>query len=223
MAKIDRKHMKIFGSGAGTAQLGKFGSLAAGAAATTTDPEEIQSLSNYLTGWYGAVIGSNAPAMEDMNGLCFLFAYQLAYIMQAGIPEWNASTTYYIGSLVNDGYGNIYVSLIDDNTNNALTDNVSWNLPNGKVRTVTNDDTATVLDNLIRVNNTLGAQTETLPAIASTPIGKEIVVKRLATSLYPVTVKGHSTDLIDDANTFVISQIKGALRVKSNGTTWDVV
>ena len=51
-----------------------------------------------------------------------LYGYQLAYLMQEGVPEWNADTTYYIGSIVNDGLGNCYRSLTDSNLNNALTD-----------------------------------------------------------------------------------------------------
>lgn len=120
--------MKVFGSLAGASQLGKFGSLAAGSAATTTDVEEMQSLANYLTGWFGAVVGGNSPAIEDMNALCHVFAYQLAYIMQSGVPEWNTNTTYYQGSMVTDtaGSGLIYTSLVDDNLGNAVTNATKW-------------------------------------------------------------------------------------------------
>lgn len=130
MAKITRKIAKIFGSSAGVNQIGTFGSLAAGSPAYTTDPTVIQSLANYLTGWFGAVVGGNSPAIEDMNALCYLFAYQIAYVMQEGVPEWDATTTYYIGSLVNNGSGVIYVSLTDTNLNNALTDATKWRVSN---------------------------------------------------------------------------------------------
>lgn len=126
MAKITRKNQKIFGSAAGTDQIAEFGSLAAGVPAFTTDPETIQALSNYLTGWYGAVIGSNSPAIEDMNALCYLFAYQLAYVLQAGVAEWDDSTTYYIGSMVTDGAGGLYISITNANLNNAVTDTTNW-------------------------------------------------------------------------------------------------
>lgn len=222
MAKIVRKNQKIFGSSAGAAQLGKFGSLAAGSAATTTDPEEVQSLSNYLVGWYGAVIGGNAPCIEDMNGLCFLFAYQLAYLFQAGIPEWNAQTSYYIGSLVNSS-GQIYISKTDDNLNNAVTDSANWQLQGGGVTTQTADYGVQLTDELIRINNTGSAQVTTLPAIATVPIGKEYVIKRVYTSTYQVTVQANGAELIDGANTFVLTSAKNALRIKANGTSWDVV
>ena len=119
MAKITRKLMKIFGSGAGNQQRGVFGSLAAGAVAYSTDVETIQSLGEWTEGWFAAILGGNSPAIEDMNSMSYVYAYQLAYLMQQGIAEWNAETTYYIGSLVSDTSGNIYRSIADDNLNNA--------------------------------------------------------------------------------------------------------
>lgn len=128
MSKILRKNMKIFGSNPGFNQMAVFGSLAAGVPSFSTDPEVIQSLSNYLDGWFDAVIGNNSPAIEDMNSLCFVYAYQIAYLMQAGIAEWNTDTTYYVGSMVNDGNGRIYTSLTDNNTGNPITDVINWQL-----------------------------------------------------------------------------------------------
>lgn len=128
MAKILRKIAKIFGSTAGVGQIAKFGSLAASSPAFTTDPAVIQSLSEYLSGWFSAVIGGNSPAIEDMNALCYLFAYQIAYIMQTGVPEWNTDTIYFIGSVVNDGTGKLYISNTDNNTGNPVSDTVNWTL-----------------------------------------------------------------------------------------------
>lgn len=126
MAKILRKNMKIFGSNAGPQQLGVFGSLAAGLPAFSTDPETIQSLSNYETGWYGAILGNNSPAIQDMNALQYLFAYQIAYLLQAGIAEWDDATEYFIGNKVTIGL-DTYISLTDNNLNNdPLFDLVNW-------------------------------------------------------------------------------------------------
>lgn len=125
MAKILRKNQKIFGKNALSTQIGVFGSLAAGSPTTTTDPETIQSLSNYLGGWFNGVVGSNSPAIEDMNALHYLYAYQLAYLFQAGVPEYDANTTYYIGSVVN--YNNVqYQSLTDNNLGNTPAIGVNW-------------------------------------------------------------------------------------------------
>lgn len=139
MAKLSNVLSKIFGSGAGLNQISKFGSLFAGTPAFTTDPEEAQSLSNYLTGWAAAAIGGNSPAIEDMNAVLFAMSYQLAYYQQSGIPEWNSGKEYFIGSLVNDGTGAIYVSLIDSNTGNAVSDDTKWTKVGGKVMSALGD------------------------------------------------------------------------------------
>lgn len=128
MAKILRKTQKIFGSSAGPNEIAKFGSLAAGAPAFTTDPAVIQSLVEYLEGWVSSVVGFSNPAIEDMNALFYLYAYQLAYIMQAGVSEWDAGTTYYIGSFASDGLGSIYSSKTNNNTGNALSDPTNWTI-----------------------------------------------------------------------------------------------
>lgn len=126
MAKIIRKNMKIFGEVAPANQIAEFGSLAAGSPAFSTDPEDIQSLGNYLGGWSSAILGSNSPALEDMNALHYLFAYQLSYLFQSGTAEWNTDTTYYIGSLVSV-LGVQYVSITDDNIGNDPTsDEDNW-------------------------------------------------------------------------------------------------
>lgn len=127
MAKLDKIAQKLFGSGAGFHQIIKFGSLFAGATAYTTDVAEMMSLSNWLTGWYGAAIGGNAPTIQDMNAVHTVLSYQLGYLMQAGVPEWDSETVYYIGSFTNSG-GKLYISLTDDNTNNAVTDTSNWKL-----------------------------------------------------------------------------------------------
>lgn len=152
MAKITRANQKIFGSTASAGQIGVFGSLAAGSASTTTNPETIQSLSNYLAGWFAATIGQNSPAIEDMNALFYLYAYQLAYMFQAGIAEWDDATTYYTGSLVMvDGV--IYRSTGDNNLNNdpATTASTSWSTPiiNGLLSNVTISQNITVVSGKI--------------------------------------------------------------------------
>jgi hypothetical protein len=132
MARLTRVLQKIFGSTAGAAEIGVFGSLAAGSAATTTDPLVVQSLANYLEGWYGAVIGGNSPTIEDMNALHYLYAYQLAYLFENGVPEWDATTTYYTGDIVNEG-GSLLKSLSNTNLNNdPASDVVNWASVGGK-------------------------------------------------------------------------------------------
>ena len=126
MAKITKEPQKIFGGDlTASGNIAVFGSLKAGTPAYSTDPSTIQS-SHYTLGWADAVVANNAPALQDMNALFYNDSYQLAYLMQTGVPEWDAATTYYIGSVANDGFGVIYTSLTDNNLNNPLSSSANW-------------------------------------------------------------------------------------------------
>jgi len=126
MAKITRVLQKLFGSDGTSSYFGTFGSKAAGSPANTQDPATIQSLQAFLDGWESAVISGSEPAIEDMNSLFLLAFRQIAYIMQAGIPEWETNTVYYTGSLCQVS-GVIYKSLTDSNSGNAPASSpLSW-------------------------------------------------------------------------------------------------
>lgn len=126
MAKITRVFQKLFGSTGSGGDFGKFGSLAAGSPAFTKDPVQIQSLDAWLNGWAAETIADNRPALEDMNSLCLLAFYQICYLLQQGIPEWDTDTPYYINSIVQVS-GQAYTSLTDSNTgNNPVGDLVNW-------------------------------------------------------------------------------------------------
>lgn len=125
MSKLTRKTQSVFGASAGTDQISQFGSLVAGSPAYTTDPAVIQALAQYADGWFSAVLNGNAPTIEDTNALHYLETYQLAYLMQAGVAEYDAATTYYIGSICQSA-GVLYTSLTNSNINNALTSLTNW-------------------------------------------------------------------------------------------------
>ncbi len=163
MSKITRATSLLFGSNAGANQIAQFGSLAAASPNFTTSPATIQALSNYLTGWFAAVIGANSPAIEDMNALCYLFSYQLSYMLQTGVPEWDSGTTYYQGSIVTDtaGGGLMYASLTNNNLNNAVTSSANWTLVAGNIMSAIGDTV---------YGGTNGAQTR-LPGVISTTPG----------------------------------------------------
>lgn len=125
MAKLTRITQQLFGSTAGIKQMGVFGSFATGNPTYATTPAQVQSLTNFNMGWFSAVVGKNSPAIEDMNGLFLLAFYQLGYVLQQGIPEWDSGTVYFIGSIVNSA-GNLYFSIQDNNLNNPITDIAYW-------------------------------------------------------------------------------------------------
>lgn len=232
MAKITRKIMKIFGSTAGTNNIAKFGSFAAGTPVRYTgavaDPTVIQSLSNWLQGWYGAVVGSNSPAIEDMNAGFFVFAYQLAYLMQEGVAEWDSTTTYYIGSIVNDGTGILYVSLTDTNLGNALSSTANWALASGKLNVLAVSAAHAIISAekgfIYDTTVASGGYNFTLPAASSVGSGFNVEIVDVDGSFNPTnfpTLVPNGTDKILGLNSnFTMKATWGRWAFYTNGTDW---
>jgi len=223
MAKLTRKHQKIFCDVAPTNKLGVFGSLAAGSPAYSDDPDTIQSLTAFGAGLGSALIDNAPPAIQDVDGLFNLFTRQVSYLMQTGIPEYNASVTYYIGSIVNNGIGALFVSVVDDNLNNALSDETKWMLfKSNKVRYLeAQDQFASYDDNVIDFNGTYFTYPGSfyLPSPVSTNTGRVITVKsHNQYGLYVYTTFG----LIDGEDRKLIAQY-GSNTFISNGTNWEII
>lgn len=128
MARLTRKNIKVFAENA--SNNGVFGSLQANNPVQTNDVEQIQGLSAWGNGWNDATMTSDKlPPLEEFQGIQYVVTYEQAYLMQEGIPEWDSSCTYYTGSFAkSDASGKwlIYQSLVDNNTNNAVTDTSKW-------------------------------------------------------------------------------------------------
>lgn len=125
MTNLTRVKQEIFAVDAGTEERAQIGSIASGFPAFTTDPTTIQALANFKQGLFGVCIGENSPALEDINSLYYLMTYQLAYLMQKGVPEYHSGTEYYIGSIVSQG-GYLYRSLVNNNIANPVTNTTMW-------------------------------------------------------------------------------------------------
>jgi hypothetical protein len=128
MSKILRAYQKIFGAtglSGSPAQFKKFGGYAASDFTNAPDSDVMQSLGAFDAGWFNAITAGGSPLAEDMNSLHYVITKQIAYLMQTGVPEWDATTTYYIGSFASVA-GVIYVSLTDTNLNHAVTDAANW-------------------------------------------------------------------------------------------------
>lgn len=133
MAGLVRYTQTIFASSGLTGTAG-FGAAANGT--TTTENGSANTPSNIMTGtsgawtggWIQAVLGaSKFPAVEDMNAVNYVFSYQLGYLFERGIPEYDSGTTYNIGDITRAaGTGNIYISKIDTNLGNALSVTADW-------------------------------------------------------------------------------------------------
>ena len=141
--RIARKGQLTFG-GSLLAQdnIAVFGSLKTGVPEYSLDLDAIQTAS-YLGGWQQAVVNNEAPCLEDMNAMFYLTTKQLGYILQDGIPEWDDGTYYYIGSMVKDTSGSVYVSISNTNLNQALTVAAKWR-PIQHVGTVTGSTNDTI-------------------------------------------------------------------------------
>lgn len=224
MAKITRAIQKIFcGDVPAIDNVAVFGSLAASNPDYSDDPIEIQSLAAYGQGWESATVLNQAPALQDMNALLYLFSRQIAYQFQMGIPEWIATETYYIGSFVNSS-GVLYYSLTNGNINNLVTDTTKWQkflAVNTTVKAVTAAYTILSTDStLICAGSTSYAVT--LPAVSGIS-GRQYQIKSNLALPYLVTVNVVSGGgLIDGQSTCVLSQYQ-AITVVTDGTGWFIV
>lgn len=190
MPKIQRKLFKPFATNAAIDEISQIGSLRAGAPTFSKDPDVIQALANNTDGWFAIAMGENSPAMEDMNAIQFLFAYMISYILESGVPEWNAGTTYYADSMIRDSNGNILSSFINNNISNSPNSKSHWHYYGNKVRKITDDNTEpfwTILpsDNIVLIESTVLNQDVyiELPLSTDVPMGKEITVKNVSTLL----------------------------------------
>jgi hypothetical protein len=228
MAKITRKHQKIFaGDVSPTGVVATFGSKKAAAIAYSSDPDVIQSLAAWGTGWADAVISNYAPTIQDLNAVCNVFTRQLAYIFQNGVPYWNAATTYYIGSIASNDVDTLYMSASDANLNKAFTLSANWiNFHSRKVTTVTSLDYVVLnADWYVRVTATadLTNNSVILPVPSTQLIGRVVIIKYLQTeaaSHLIVSVSGGSK--ISNLSTIPLDRYQ-VLKVVCNGTNWETI
>lgn len=178
MAKIQRILHKIFGDTGSSDNFAKFGSLVAGSAVKTKDILTIQSLPAWDEGWQSSIYGGNKDLLlQDLNAFSYEHSRQIAYLFQAGIAEWDSTTEYSKGSLVqrtsgSDATGEVYQSLIDANTGNALpvaASNANWlwvNPPQILVGAATTVGTIPKVSNIAPTNGVPGSATITDSAVS---------------------------------------------------------
>lgn len=129
MAILTRQTQKVFAGNANADQIAIMGTMKTGSPQYSTSLSSLQSAS-YELGWDDAIQNHKAPYMEEMNGVQFGLSYQIAYLLQEGIPEYDQNTNYSKTSIVKIVENNdlvLYHSLIDDNTGVAdITTSANW-------------------------------------------------------------------------------------------------
>lgn len=168
----------------------QFGSLAYGDPNYSDDPDVIQNLNAWLLGWEAALIDGKYPTIQDMNAVFYVISRQLAYLQQAGIPEWKTDIEYFTGSIARDSVGRLYKSLTDNNLGNALTDAANWFLYHSPViYEMTANYTLTNQDSIIRFSATdpLATRYVILPTPAARYTGRRVKVYN-QTSTYGIAV-----------------------------------
>lgn len=128
MAPLIRQTQKVFASNANADQLAVFGSMKTGTPIYNTALSILQS-QEYTEGWNEAILNDKAPFLEEMNAVQYGFSYQIAYLLQEGIPAYDSNTEYSNTSIVkaiNDNELVLYHSLSDGNIGNPLTDTTNW-------------------------------------------------------------------------------------------------
>ncbi len=132
MTNFTRKFLEEFAKDNKNTELTIFGSTGAGSPTDSADPEVLQSNSKFKEGWKGGTILNAGnltrnPVQNEMSALAYIANYQLNHILQKGLQEYNTLTEYFIGDKVNSGT-KIYQSLTNNNSGNAVTDEVNWKL-----------------------------------------------------------------------------------------------
>lgn len=227
MAKISRKNQKIFaGDVSPSGTLAQFGSLRNTTPTYSSDPDVLQSLDAWIQGWSSAVIGNYLPTLQDLNTLYYVLTRQIAYLMQSGIPEWNSTITYYIGSVVTDGVGGLYVSVANDNLNFALSQSTKWLNYGGISQTNIGGNYSVInTDTYIRWSTaatTASERTVTLPTPTSAMRGRNVLTKVVSlTTGGDVLVVAQGGSLISNKSSVSIKQYESK-NFFCNGTYWIV-
>ena len=129
MAVLLRQTQKVFAGNANASQIAVMGTMKTGTPVYNTSLATLQS-AEYELGWDSAILNDKAPYLEEMNGVQYGFSYQIAYLLQEGIPEYDVNTNYSKTSIVKTVEDNnlvLYHSLIDDNQGVVdITNSADW-------------------------------------------------------------------------------------------------
>lgn len=126
MSKVTRQTQTIFANAA--TNNGVFGSAADNTKVISNSLPTLMGKPAWNTGWLTAVLGTKYfPPLEEFQSLNYINTYQLTYLFQEGIAEYDSGSIYFQNSIVKKpGTYQLYGSITDNNTGNALTDATNW-------------------------------------------------------------------------------------------------
>ncbi len=96
---------------------------------------------------------------------------------------------------------------------------VAADLPGTTYNALSADTTLTTAYQFVAGDATSASITLTLPGVSGNT-GVRMAFKKVDSSIHTVTVKGSGSELIDAANTFVITNQYDVIQVFCNGTSW---
>lgn len=211
MAKLTRQTLLQFGSTANPAsEIGQFGSYAA--PIYTNVISTMQAGTAWPRGWVAETIATNRPFLEDQNTVDYIFGYMLCYILQSGIAEYDAGTTYFIGSVCQVA-GVPYVSLTDNNIGNtpsASSTNWSVNFAQNQGANVASTGTMTLGND---GNSFQITGTTSITSITIKPKGT--VVRLIFQGALTLT---NGSNLILNGN--FVTAANSTIELLSDGTNW---
>jgi hypothetical protein len=220
MARLIQKRTKIFASVGATGVLSEFGSYAESDPTYSENIDDLQSRDAWNDGFSSAVDVNNCPMIQDLNTLFYVLTSQLVYLAEEGISEWDSAKTYYIGSFIKESDGRVFMSVADDNLNNALSDTTKWKLVLEN-RVISPEDNYSVAYDIHAVfANKATAITITVPTPSEANKGREIVIKNINSGTCSIVVNGGST-IAGNATTNLAQW--GAIVIRSSGDKWDLL
>lgn len=144
MAKIERFNGNVKAFAADAVNSGDYLERSVFGSTATGDTLDENMVADFFRG-FGVVGPNGVPPKAWFNAALYTISQMVAYLHQAGVPEWNADQEYHTGSITNKD-GVLYVSLEDDNKgNDPASDAENWKALN-KAESVTYDGTASGLD-----------------------------------------------------------------------------
>lgn len=190
-------------------------------ATVTVEPSAPEKVS----GW--AV--NQRPPRQFMNWLFYNIDLWIKYFNTIGVTEWDTTTTYQLGTIVNVS-GVLYRSLANANLNNAVTDVTKWINVTVATNVITVDPstqspyTLTAAHNgaTFLVKSNLGAMTFNLPAPA---LNYNVTIKDRDGNFEtnPCTLVRNGSETIEAlAASFIMYASFGAWLFLTDGTNWSI-